>query len=459
MPNPLGLGRVFNGVAKRGRMTISVSTAAILVLGLSAAALPKSGVAQEAAMFRADAEHRGLYASQAPTLGSVQWRFQTKAKIISSPAVADGVVYIGSGDGNVYAVRAADGVLAWKFATRGPVNSSPAVWAGSVFVSSLDGNVYALGAASGRLKWRFKTAGERRFTAPGIHGLIPRTESMPDPYDVFLSSPAVVDGTVYIGSGDHNVYALDAETGALRWKFRTGNVVHASPAVSRGVVYIGSWDRYFYALDARSGTVHWKFATGDDRDIYNQVGIAGSAAVADGTVYFGCRDSFFYALDAQTGQLRWKHDDHGSWVIASPGIAGGSVYFTTSDERKFFGLEAATGRPRFSVGYGAFSFSSPALAGDAAYYGTFDGRLYEVDVRTGKVVGQFETDGSSHNLPKYLNAKGELDLDAVYPDATLEGAYVGLNRIYTFGSIVGSPAIAGGVLFVGSTDGTLYALQ
>ena len=68
---------------------------------------------------------------------------------------------------------------------------------------------------------------------------------MPDPYDVFLSSPAVWNGTVYVGSGDHNVYAIDAQSGALRWKFVTGNIVHASPAVADGIVYIGSWDRYF----------------------------------------------------------------------------------------------------------------------------------------------------------------------------------------------------------------------
>jgi outer membrane protein assembly factor BamB len=422
-------------------------------------AFPVGAVAAEPAMFRVDAAHRGVYASRAPTLGAVKWRFRTKAKIVSSPAVSNGVVYVGGGDGNVYALRATDGSLVWKFATKGPVNSSPAVSEGSVFVGSLDGNVYALDVRNGRPRWRFKTAGERRFTAPGIHGLIPRTEVMPDPFDALLSSPAVAEGTVYIGGGDHNVYALDAKTGTLRWKTRTGNVVHASPAVSGGLVYIGSWDRYLYALDGGTGEVRWKFATGDDRDIYNQVGIAGSAAVAGGTVYFGCRDSFFYALDAKSGRLRWKHDDHGSWVIASPAVADGSVYFTTSDERRFFGLDAASGRTRFSVGYDAFAYSSPSIAGNTAYYGTFDGRLYAVDVRSGRVVARFATDGSRRNRSKYLDAKGKLDLNAIYPDGTLDGVIVGLSRIYSLGSIVGSPAIAGGVLFVGSADGTLYALD
>ena len=429
------------------------------LLAASAFILPSRSVAQETQGFRGGPEHLGTYASQAPALRAVRWRFHTKGKIFSSPAVADGIAYVGSGDGNLYAVRTSDGTLAWKFATKGPINSSPAIANGRVYFGSLDGNVYAVGTADGTEQWRFKTQGERRFTAPGIHGISPHTELMPDPFDVFLSSPAVSDGIVYVGSGDHNVYALDVRDGKLRWKFTTGDVVHASPAVSGGTVYVGSWDRYFYALDARSGALRWRFQTGDDRTIFNQIGIAGSAAVAGRTVYFGCRDSFFYALDANTGRLRWKHDEHGSWVIASPAVANGTVYFTTSDSKVFWALDAATGSPRFKVPYGAFAFSSPSIADEVAYFGTFDGRLYAVDTRTGALVGHFATDGSTANLAAHLDAKGNLDVDGFYADGTFEGIVVGLNAIYTLGSIPGSPAIAGGTLFVGSTDGTLYAVD
>ncbi len=356
-------------------------------------------------------------------------------------------------------MRASDGTLVWKFATKGPVNSSAAVSNGAVFFSSLDGNVYAVDETRGAEKWRFRTRGERRFSAPGIHGMLPRTETMPDPFDVFLSSPAVAHGVVYVGSGDHNVYAIDSHSGALVWKFATGNVVHASPAVDGGVVYVGSWDRYFYALNARTGAVLWKFATGDDRDIYNQVGIAGSAAVANGLVYFGCRDSHFYALDARTGSLAWKRDEHGSWVVGSPAVADGTVYYTTSDERRFYAVDAKTGAPRFTVGYSAFAFSSPSIAGSIAYFGSFDGRLYGVDVSSGTVVARFSTDASARHLREHVDTSGNLDLRSFYSTATLDGTIVGLNGIYGLGSIAGSAAIAGGTLFIGSTEGTLYAIE
>ncbi len=185
-------------------------------------------------MFRGDPAHSGVYdASGAPGLSTVKWKFKTAARIFSTPAVAGSAVYFGSSDHNLYAVNAGDGSLRWKFHTDGPVNSSPAIESGIVYAGSLDGNFYAVDAETGKLKWKFKTGGERRFSAPGIHGAIPRTEVMPDPFDVFLSSPVVAGGVVYVGSGDHNVYALDAKAGDLKWKFTTGNVIHASPADRR----------------------------------------------------------------------------------------------------------------------------------------------------------------------------------------------------------------------------------
>ena len=96
-----------------------------------------------------------------------------------------------------------------------------------------------------------------------------------------------------------------AELHGVKWTFRTGGAVISTPAVADGTLYIGSWDSYFYALDAASGRQRWRFKTGEDPNINNQVGIQSSAVVADGVVYFGCRDSHLYALDAASGAKRW----------------------------------------------------------------------------------------------------------------------------------------------------------
>jgi outer membrane protein assembly factor BamB len=180
-------------------------------------------------------------------------------------------------------VNAADGRELWKRRTGGPVPSTPAVAGDIVYVGSYDGKFYALDAKTGETRWKFSTGGERRFEAKGLHGQQPKNQTIADAFDVFLSSPVVGGGSVYFGSGDGHVYSLDAASGALNWKFRTGDVVHASPAYADGVVYFGSWDSYFYAVDARTGAEKWRFHGGEDPFIHNQVGFQSSPAVVTGS--------------------------------------------------------------------------------------------------------------------------------------------------------------------------------
>ena len=411
-------------------------------------------------MFRAGPAHVGVYDSpRVPTLARVRWKFRTGGKVIASPAVRDGMVYAASADHSIYALDATTGAVKWRYKTKGAVNSTPAVAGDTLFAASLDGGLHALNSHDGSLRWTFMTGGERRFSAPGIHGATPRTEAMPDPFDVYLSSPTVVDDTVYFGSGDHRVYALDTVSGSLRWTFETGDVVHASPAVVGGVLYIGSWDRNMYALNAATGALIWKFETGNDTWIYNQVGIASSAAVSGGTVFFGCRDGHFYALDARTGAKKWDHDNKKGWTIASPAVADGVVYFPTSDGQRFKALDLVSGAVRFDVRNKAVSFSSPAIAGDAVFYGTSDGWLHAVDRRNGRSIADFQTDGSRQNSARYVGANGEINNAALYQDSTLDAIIVGLDRMFSLGSVLSSPVIADGIVYFGSTDGNVYALE
>jgi len=292
---------------------------------------------QDAPMFRGSPQHSGVYEGDGPTtFTKVKWKFHTAGMVIGSPVVVHAVVYVGSTDGNLYAIDSESGKLQWKFAVKSRIPSTPAVAGGVVYFPAYDGNFYAVDASDGKLKWKFKTGGERRFAAKHLHGVQPVAETMPDPFDSYLSSPAVLSGTVYFGSGDGNVYALNAESGALNWKFQTGDIVHASPAIADGTVFIGSWDSFFYAIDAKTGQEKWRFKTGEDPDIHNQVGIQSSAAVADGMVFFGCRDSHLYALDARTGEKKWAYSANGSWVVGSPAVKNGKVYFPTSDSSTLF---------------------------------------------------------------------------------------------------------------------------
>ena len=98
-----------------------------------------------------------------------------------------------------------------------------------------------------------------------------------------VSRPAVVNGVVYVGSEDHNLYAFNAANGDELWNFTTGYYVDSDPAVTNGVVYFGSEDNSVYALNATTGAFIWSYATGDKI-------MLSSAAVSDGIVYIGSLD-------------------------------------------------------------------------------------------------------------------------------------------------------------------------
>ncbi|HUK23861.1 MAG TPA: PQQ-binding-like beta-propeller repeat protein [Terriglobales bacterium] len=429
--------------------------AAAMALSLS---LPM--LAQNIPMFRGNPKHSGVYESApVPAFHQVKWQFHTQGQVISSPAISDGAAYVGSTDGNLYAVDLATGAQRWKFPTKVRVTSSPAVAEGVVYFESYDSNFYALNAADGKLKWKFQTAGERRFAGKHLHGIEPAAESMPDPFDLYLSSPVVWNDAVYFGSGDGNVYALDAGSGQLKWKFHTADVVHASPAIADGVLFIGSWDSYFYALDAASGMEKWRFKTGEDHEIYNQVGIQSSAAVADGVVYFGCRDSNLYALDAKTGAKKWAFNNKGSWVIGSPAVKDGKVYFGTSDSSMFYALDAATGAPVFSLKFKWLMFSSPAIAGNMLYIGNHLGKLLAIDLTAQKLAWEFQTEASRQNAPTLVKSDGTPNYPAAFTENFYDNMVIGMHKMLTLGAILSSPVIADGVIYVGSTDGNLYALM
>jgi hypothetical protein len=130
--------------------------------------LSLSTSAQDAALFRGDLQHTGVYgAPGVPKLNGVKWKFHTGGRVISSPAVVNGVAYVGSTDGNLYAIDAGSGALKWKFETKSWVVSSPAILAGVVYFLGYDGHLYALDAVSGQVKWNLATGGERRYA--GTH--------------------------------------------------------------------------------------------------------------------------------------------------------------------------------------------------------------------------------------------------------------------------------------------------
>jgi uncharacterized protein (DUF433 family) len=154
---------------------------------------------------------------------ALKWKFAAR-DVVGSPLVHEGVVYVGSWDGNLYAVDLASGEEIWRFSARGAAASRPTVLGRVVLFGSADHHMYCLDRTSGAERWRFKTGGQ------------------------ILSSPVVVSGLVIFGSNDEHVYAVNSDTGKEVWHFKTKGPVAASPVFADGLVLIGSDDGTLYAL-------------------------------------------------------------------------------------------------------------------------------------------------------------------------------------------------------------------
>jgi len=278
----------------------------------------------------------GLLALNAGT-GALLWSNTTAIGqgITGSPAVANGLVYIGTYDGTVFALNSSTGSVEWRYPTGGYVQSSPAVANGVVYVGSYDHNVYALDALTGAKLWSF-ASGDRVY-----------------------SSPAIANGVVYIGGLDGNVYALNASTGAKLWSYGTGNEVLCTPAVANGVVYISS-GYYMYALNASTGGRLW---------ISYIFGAPYSApAIANGVVYIGGADGNLYALNASTGGRLWSFHTGDSYVYSAPAVANGVVYFGSRVLHKIYAFNASTGALLWFYDPGALVDGSPTIVNGVLYF-------------------------------------------------------------------------------------------
>lgn len=411
------------------------------------------------ATFHGDNARTGVYDSpEIRELKGVKWKFKTGASVIASPAISDGLIFVGSVDSFLYAIDMETGRQKWKFETQGGIVSSAAVAGGLVYFGSYDGNFYAVDEKTGTLKWKFSMEYERRFEAKHLHGHEPKEQIIPDAWDFYMSSPAVSKNRVYFGSGDKNVYALNAQTGVLEWKFATGDIVHGSPAIAGDTLYIGSWDSYLYALDTSTGKEKWRFKTGEDPVNHNQVGLQSSPTVVNGTVYIGCRDSHIYAVDAATGLKKWEYSTGNFWASNTPAVADGVVYAGTTPLNA---LDAKTGKLLYALnGDSGGVFSSVALAGKMAYFGNLMGLLFAFDTKTGKQVWAFKTDGLKNDPLKLIGEDGNWKkeaFDSVFND--FQDHYIAMYKRFTVGSVLSSPVVDKGTIYFGSTDGSLYALQ
>lgn len=368
---------------------------AVLVLASGTAAAAQDGA--DWPQFRRDAALTGIAASSLGDGLELKWSVPLGFSVESSPAVVGGFVYATSLPGVLVKLDLDDGAEAWRYrpgATEADAGefeedrfgeSSPAVADGTVFVGDLLGVLHAVDAASGEVRWRFPTGAEIK------------------------SSPVVADDLVLVGSYDEHFYAVDRTTGELRWKLQTEGPVHATPgranglawvtgcdAVLRGVrisdgtemvrfdsgaytaaspaildetLYYGTFNNEVLAVDVGAGELRWRYEHPERHfPFYASAALAGNTVVAAG------RDKLVHALDRETGEARWTFRARARFD-SSPAVAGNRVYAGNADGRLYV-LDLETGEKLSEFHAGAAIMGSPAIARGHIVFGTQDGTLF-----------------------------------------------------------------------------------
>jgi outer membrane protein assembly factor BamB/tRNA A-37 threonylcarbamoyl transferase component Bud32 len=311
----------------------------------------------------------------------------------------------------------------WAFQCEDEIRGAPLYYDGSIFVGSYDHNLYSVNPSEGKMVWKYATDG-------GI-----------------ATRPAAFEGNIFVGSEDKRLHVVSARTGKVVWTYYTEGRVASSPRIAEGHVFIGSDDESLHAVNVSTGRAAWHFD--------GAAPIRSTAFVDQEQVFVGCENGDFYALDFR-GTMKWSFKAKMA-ITSSPWVTDGVAYFGSLDS-SFYALDAKAGWViwRFRMGKG--SISSPCLVEGMAFIGSLDGHIYAVDTRTGKESWKFKTDHQVNSSP------------AIYKDALYCGSADGNLycleyrtgrlrwKFSTKGPIVGSPLVFDDIVYIGSTDHFLYAV-
>jgi len=311
--------------------------------------------------------------------GQRKWTFTTSGPIYSSPAVVNGVVYLASRDGQVYAINEQTGVQVWRTnnafnSPSFPITSSLLVANSKIFFGnwcfaprcSPVGYLEALDASSGNILWLNATS------------------------TAVISTPSIDNGKVFFGEDDGTVMAVNETTGHRLWGTNVASPVRNAPTIAYGRVYVGSFNR-FYALNEATGATTWSFNTAG----YNTT----SAAVYQGIVYFGTGRGNVYAVNSTTGAQIWGPTLSAPAVSSSPALALGSkVLLVGSNDHYLYALYMTTGVRLWRYLTGGAVSSSPAVADGRVFFGSQDSVVYALGAKIPQLYATI-TAGEASLLP------------------------------------------------------------
>lgn len=254
--------------------------------------------------------------------GSTQWRYEIGSSITTDPVVTPAGLLV-AGDAGVQALGS-EGEPRWQFEQS--FDESPERESLTTPAVASDGSAVFIGG-------NFEYGRKSKYRYGRLYALDPEdgTRRWTVEVEDNVSTPTVGDGLVYFGTRYGTVEAVAADTGHREWHLEVGGDVVSSPAVATGTIYVGA--DAIYAIDAASGTVQWRFDLPEATFWSNS-----SPAVVDGVVYVGSgvlgREGRVYALDAADGTERWR-EGFDAPMFSAPAVVDGTLYVLDDRLRSF----------------------------------------------------------------------------------------------------------------------------
>jgi outer membrane protein assembly factor BamB/tRNA A-37 threonylcarbamoyl transferase component Bud32 len=311
----------------------------------------------------------------------------------------------------------------WQFACEDEIRGTPTIDNGLIYVGSYDHNLYALNAATGKFIWKYPTDG-------GV-----------------VSTPALYESHVYFGSEDQRLHVVKSRSGQINWTYYTSGPVRSSPHIAEGHVFIGSDDGHLHAVNTFSGRRAWQIDVG--------VAIRSTPIVYQDLIYFGTESGDFFCVDYKS-QIKWRFKAKRA-ITSSPVIRDGVVYIGSRDST-LYALDAKTGWVIWRFRFNKATISTPFIYEDMIFTGAVDGQIYCIDTKTAKEIWTYSTNHQVTSSP--IVYKGSVYCGSVDTHLYCLQYKTGkLNwKFRTDGPVTGSPIAADDTIYFGSTDRHIYAL-
>lgn len=333
--------------------------------------------------------------------------------------------------------------LNWEF-TSSKYDNNPAspIVADGVCYFGSGDRVYAVDIETGNMKWKYPIE-------QGLSGSVKGT-------------PAVYDGRLYFGAGDGNLYCLDAETGIFNWAYQTRGSVRCPPVISDGILYFGSDDNSLYAIDASVGELAWP------KQITARDDIAGGLALGNGMVVISCMDGNLYGIN-NSGKPRWKFMLPNAPTKTSPAMMDNIVVMAVGNTMSGFTIRS--GQKKWTVQLSSEIAATPVIDGTDIYVPCHDRKIYAYTVVGRQPILKWALPIDFGALPmsspivadKLLYVTGSHGIVSAYStvDGTLKWRYaISPSQITTLGQpytdASSSPTVAEGTLLVLTDDGVLH---